>query len=187
MSQFLNIEYLKRGNPKQKKVYQILKNFSIWKILQDFQPLLVGTIPLGIDTPQSDIDIICAVQDLEYFQKIILDNFSTYPHYQDYPSKAQNQDAWIVQFQIQEFPIEIFAQACPSPQQWGFRHLLIEYQLLKIGGFAFHKKVKKLKHQGWKTEPAFAHLLGLEGDPYQALIHLESLNLQELAQLIEKH
>jgi hypothetical protein len=40
-------------------------------------------------------------------------------------------------------------------------------------GERFKNEVIKLKKQGIKTEPAFASLLGLPGDPYGALLKFE--------------
>ncbi|MNO76159.1 hypothetical protein D3C76_672280 [compost metagenome] len=39
----------------------------------------------------------------------------------------------------------------------------------------FRERIILLKTSGWKTEPAFAKALGLEGDPYEALLELEKL------------
>lgn len=47
--------------------------------------------------------------------------------------------------------------------------MVIEYFLIKnVNGLK--EKVIKLKKQGYKTEPAFAYLLKLSGDPYESLI-----------------
>lgn len=51
--------------------------------------------------------------------------------------------------------------------------MLIEYNLLKTYGDPFRERIIQLKKQGIKTEPAFAQLLGLKGDPYLALLDLE--------------
>jgi len=51
--------------------------------------------------------------------------------------------------------------------------MLIENKILEQEGKQFRKKIIALKEQGYKTEPAFATLLGLEGNPYEALLELE--------------
>jgi hypothetical protein len=48
--------------------------------------------------------------------------------------------------------------------------MLIEHRLLLKHGEAFKNKVIELKQNGLKTEPAFAKLLGIEGDPYEELL-----------------
>ena len=51
--------------------------------------------------------------------------------------------------------------------------MVIEYKLLQKGGHLFRRRVMELKTRGIKTEPAFALVLGLQGDPYEALLTLE--------------
>lgn len=52
--------------------------------------------------------------------------------------------------------------------------MLIENEILKQNGLQFKKDIVSLKLKGFKTEPAFAKLLGLKGNPYLALLALES-------------
>ena len=40
--------------------------------------------------------------------------------------------------------------------------------------------VKELKEKGVKTEPAFARLLGLDGDPYVAVLGLENVSDEDI-------
>jgi len=50
--------------------------------------------------------------------------------------------------------------------------MIIEYRILLEKGEDFRKQLIELKRQGLKTEPAFALLLGLEGNPYTELLSL---------------
>lgn len=54
-----SIEYLKTGNTRQKKAYTLLKELKIIEYLESYDPVITGTIPIGIDLPESDLDIIC--------------------------------------------------------------------------------------------------------------------------------
>ncbi|NLC65888.1 MAG: DUF4269 domain-containing protein [Clostridium sp.] len=66
-----DISYLKSGNLKQKEIYKLLKTTGILKILSDYNPLLVGTIPIKIDTENSDIDIVCEVYNFNQFEGLL--------------------------------------------------------------------------------------------------------------------
>ena len=77
----------------------------------------------------------------------------------------------IAKFKGNHFLIEIFGQTIPSQDQDAFRHMLLEAQILKEKGYIFTKKILHLKKSGLKTEPAFAKLLGLEGNPYDELLN----------------
>lgn len=71
---------------------------------------------------------------------------------------------------IDDFPAEIFAQNKPSNQQIAYQHMLIEHEVLINRSEEFRKEIIRLKDSGMKTEPAFAQLLNLKGDPFQALL-----------------
>ena len=53
--------------------------------------------------------------------------------------------------------------------------------MLRFGGQQLREEIRALKRQGVKTEPAVAQLLGLPGDPYQAVLDLASLSDPEVA------
>ncbi|MFW0715759.1 DUF4269 domain-containing protein [Pedobacter sp. N23S346] len=170
MMNFLDITYLKSGTEKQQKAYQILTTNSILEKLNSYTPILVGTIPINIDVETSDLDIVCNVQDKEEFINTLKTYFS-------------NENGFIISensmlksikanFLIEDFEIEIFGQNIPSQEQNGYRHMLIEHKVLVEKGEAFRLEIIKLKKQGYKTEPAFAKLLGLPGNAYEALLNL---------------
>ncbi len=60
----------------------------------------------------------------------------------------------------------------PVEQQRGWRHLVVEQRLLALGGEGLLEAVLALRRQSMKTEPAFAAVLKLTGDPYLALLDL---------------
>ncbi len=170
MVNFLNLAYLKSGNPKQQSAYLILNENHTIEQLAEFKPILVGTIPLNIDIDSSDLDIICYVQDKEKFRQSLLSNFQQEKGFKI--SENQTLNALKANFFIEDFEIEIFGQNIPTTEQNAYRHMVIEHQLLLEKGEDFRLQIIELKKQGYKTEPAFAKLLGLNGDAYQALLDL---------------
>ena len=66
--------------------------------------------------------------------------------------------------------IEIFGQNVPTELQNGYKHMIIEDKILQSRDENFRLEIIKLKQNGYKTEPAFAFLLGLNGDPYAELL-----------------
>jgi len=59
MTDFTSIEYLKTGNQKQVHAFEVLSQNKVLINLAQFDPILVGTIPINIDIKNSDLDIIC--------------------------------------------------------------------------------------------------------------------------------
>lgn len=173
MINFKNPSYLKNGNPKQKLAYKELMDFKLFEKLSNYQPVLCGTIPIEIDTEESDLDIICQCTDLDAFTKDIELYFNTEKNFSITRKIIGSQMSVVARFQGTNFLIEIFGQNLPIEKQNAYRHMLIEAKILKKSGNNFRKRIIELKEKGMKTEPAFAKLLDLEGDPYLALLKYE--------------
>ncbi|WP_299402189.1 DUF4269 domain-containing protein [Acaryochloris sp. IP29b_bin.148] len=167
----------------QSQFESVIENLDLLRILQDFNPCVIGTPPLGIDVSTSDIDIACSAQDLSLFRRCSHENFGRFDDYRCYDFAAQNLPSVMVQFNSMGWQIELFCQAIPTEQQWGVRHFRIEQRLLELEP-NLRIAVQQLKQRGIKTEPAFAHILGLAGDPYIALLELEQIGHRTLKHLI---
>ena len=61
---------------------------------------------------------------------------------------------------------------------------MAERRLLDLGGPYFREAILTLRNRGMKTEPAFASVLGLAGDPYVAMRALFAASDDQLADLI---
>lgn len=182
---FTGINYLIKGNSKQRSAYEALQELQIIEILKDFDPIVVGTIPIDIDINQSDIDIICNSNNLENFEKLVKDAFGNRARFKQRTKMAQNKLSSVSSFEYKKFEFEIFAQNLETVNQNAYRHMLIEYRILQLADERFKREVIKLKEIGIKTEEAFANLLGLSGDPYKAILKLENENDEELIYLIQ--
>ena len=132
---------------------------------------IAGTPPLGIDMTDSDIDIVCAAFDLQGFARRLWRGFS---HLEDFSLRqwARPAHAVIASFRHAGWPFEVFGMACPLEEQAGWRHFRLEQRLLALGGEALTARVMAARRDGLKTEPAFAAVLGLHGDPYRAMLDL---------------
>jgi hypothetical protein len=170
MIDFLDITYLKLGNKKQQKVYQLLVGNKIMEKLSTYTPIFVGTIPLNIDIETSDIDIICYVRDNNQFIEALVSYFQNMKEFRVIKNTSFNSIK--ANFYIEDFEFEIFGQDLESLQQNAYQHMIIEHRLLIEKGEKFRQEIIELKRQGLKTEPAFAKLLGLNGNPYQELLKL---------------
>jgi hypothetical protein len=184
MADFWNILYLKDGNTRQRRAYRVLTELDIFNQLIEFEPFLAGTVPIGIDVEGSDLDILCCFSSRKDFMRKVSATFGSMSHFR--LREKDNPEVVIVNFTTEAFDIEIFAQSIPVREQYGYRHMLVEQKILESYGPDFQKKIIALKKTGVKTEPAFAQLLGLAGDPYKAL--LEFNHIQELPLIqIKRH
>lgn len=173
MIDFTKIDYLKNGNERQRRAYELLTKHHVFEKLRYYSPILAGTIPIEIDIEGSDLDLIFEV-DLE-FEEDFLDDlmFSKFIPYDvgvEYPI-VNGEKCITLNFMLDGFPIEIFGQNKPTNQQNAYLHMVAEYKILQEKGEEFKQKIIELKKQGIKTEPAFGMLLGLE-NPYEELLKL---------------
>ncbi|EGC38736.1 hypothetical protein DICPUDRAFT_86401 [Dictyostelium purpureum] len=173
LNKFNNIEFLKDGNEVQKRSYQIIKDNRIMEILQDFQPLLTGTIPIEINTESSDLDIICYWENNERKQElksIMLKEFSKFTDFNIREYIREGKEVLFSDFKIDGMEFEIFTQNIPTKQQNAYRHMVVEYQILLEKDQDFKNEIINLKKSGLRTEPAFGKLLNISGNPYDELL-----------------
>lgn len=164
---FRNIDYLKSGNNVQKNAYRLLTDYHITTLLEAYDPIVVGTIPIHLDVDGSDIDIILCVDDFDAIEKELCFNFSQHPHFR---LKRVTSRVIVCSFSIEGQLFEIYATDKATEDQNGYLHMLKEYEIIQLRGGEFAEQVRQLKRSGIKTEPAFCKLLGIEGDAYTELL-----------------
>jgi Domain of unknown function (DUF4269) len=172
---FDSLDYLQQGPARQRAAYVTLTSHRVMEVLKAYDPILVGTVPIGIDLESSDLDVICCFADRQAFLEAVTAGFQ---HAAGFSIRTHmHQGTWsvIANFRLDDFDIEVFGQAIPTRRQLGYRHMLVEHRLLLQHGESFRQNILALKRQGLKTEPAFAVALGLEGDPYMALLQYEEV------------
>lgn len=175
MKKFNDILYLNEGNERQRFAYRILTQYAIIAQLHVFTPIVVGTIPIEIDIETSDLDIICSWTDKGSFVKA-LEKFSHHYHFEIFETIQNGMETVLAKFSIEGLCLEVFGQQRSVFEQDAYRHMIVEQKLLDKKGVEFREKVIELKRQRVKTEPAFAMLLGLKGNPYIELLNLEASN-----------
>lgn len=187
MERFRKIEYLKVGNLKQKQSYKILKKIKIFSILKEFNPILVGTIPIGIDVDKSDLDIVCEInlKNKDNLKNIIIKNFSQFKKIKILDTFSTT-GVVVINFFVDDMEIEVYASKVSSFKTNGYRHMIIEDRILNYCSLKFKEKIVVLKRSGIKTEPAFAKLLKLDGNPYEELLNLEFLSDEEIVDKLKE-
>lgn len=167
---FSAIEYLKTGNQQQLLAYAVLTKNKILANLSQFDPILVGTIPINIAIENSDLDVICYWKNKTDFIEKIQFLFGNESQFSIREIVIYDDETVVANFEISGFEIEIFGQNIPVKNQNAYKHMIIENEILQSKGEQFRLEIIKLKQSGYKTEPAFCLLLGLKGNPYLELL-----------------
>ncbi|MCG8405023.1 MAG: DUF4269 domain-containing protein [Phycisphaerales bacterium] len=183
--QWRDISYLKCGNDRQRAAFRTLQQLEIIEVLRPYGVILAGTIPLEIDIPGSDLDLLCQPDDMDMFAELVR------CRYGDHSAFRSKQQLWdtiptvVAGFETETFPIEIFAQTLPIIEQRAYRHMIVEARLLEIGGPAARQAIRQLKLDGRKTEPAFAAYFRIPGDPYEQLFQLYDWDDRRLREAVD--
>jgi uncharacterized protein len=164
----------------QSQIYQALRESRVLELLKPYRPLVAGTFPLDLQTEGSDLDILMTIQKLEELPGLFENHFARMEQYQCRQISVDGQATVLASFRFQGVPFEVFAQRQESIRQRAYLHFQIEERLMRLGGQSFKQKVIDARAKGLKTEPAFAQILGLLGDPYEALLKLHARSENEL-------
>jgi hypothetical protein len=147
---------------------------------------LCGTIPIGIDVEGSDLDVLFHASDLDDLKQEWDRRFNKSQDFVSFHHEFPSGLSAVARFCFDGERIELFAQKTPVHRQLAFRHMVIEWRLLRLAGPEFRKRIVTLKQNGVKTEPSFAKILGLMGDPYTVLLSLEYMSDVGLADLLRR-
>jgi predicted metalloenzyme YecM len=165
---------------RNQKVFAALKEANLLKILSPYSPLIAGTFPLGISVFSSDVDVLLTTFNLEMLAEEVKINFGTFEGFKERFVEKDGVASWIAQFQFEGVSFELFAQPQESIKQKAYRHFQIEERLLKYGGKNLRQQILDYRSRGFKTEKAFASVLVLPGDSYEALLQIVKLSEVEL-------
>ncbi|TNJ13710.1 DUF4269 domain-containing protein [Aeromonas veronii] len=185
------LDYLAHGNPRQRSAHALL-TAGVWDELaaQCADMALVSTLAIGLDRLGSDLDILCQHPDPAEFAATL--------EAQGWQASAKGDNVWLLERTLScldlhcadsgsdksdaSWPLELYVTPAPIETLNGWRHLTLMAALLERFGDAFYREVLRLRlEEGLKGEAAMCRLLGLAGDPYEALLTLEGCNLAELA------
>ena len=158
---FFDLTYLSKGSTVQQAGFRAIVDSGIMNSLKEFTPVVVGTLPLDLFVVTSDIDIICYSPYSERLEAVLKNSKR---------KDIKGVNSVISNFDFDRFQFEIVGQPITVTEQAAYRHMVIEWKILKERGEAFRREIIALKESGVKTEPAFAQLLGLPGDPYLAIL-----------------
>ncbi|WP_254854017.1 DUF4269 domain-containing protein [Halobacillus salinus] len=162
-------EKMKDGNPKQQAAYQTINDLNIFEDLHVYHPVLCGTIPIGVDVEESDLDIIMEVHDLAQFEKKLETLYGHLSGFKLKRKKIRGREVVKANFSAGVFEMELFGQDQPVERQNAYVHMMVEHKVLEDGP-ALRGDVMELRKLGYKTEPAFCEVLGISDDPYEGLI-----------------
>jgi hypothetical protein len=180
-----DVSYLLNGNERQRRAYRALHSLGVFDVLTDHTPVLVGTIPIGVDVEDSDLDVVCHAPDLDRFSRLLIMAYGRSDRFRIKEKPVKGITSVVASFYYAGFRIEIFGQPVEVSEQHAYQHMVVEDRLLSIGGSAAREEIRRLKRDGVKTEPAFARYFGLAGDPYEMLLELSRLEMRELASVIK--
>ncbi|TYP72352.1 DUF4269 domain-containing protein [Paenibacillus methanolicus] len=166
---FMTIEYLQAGTSIQRAAFLAITRLGLMDTLADCEPVLCGTIPIGIDVDGSDLDVIMEVRDADRFQSIVRRQYGHLSGFETAKLEVSGVPTVTANFRYDGFAFELFGQPVPAKLQNAYRHMMIEHRLMADRP-GLKETIVQLKRQGMKTEPAFALVLGLSGDPYDALL-----------------
>ena len=115
---FLDPAYLAAGNQRQRAAHRVLSELRIFETLAPYHAMLSGTIPLAIDIPESDLDVLCEVDDFDGYSEALQAAYGDRPDFHLSTFKQGRDGPYrTASFGHGGFVIEIFGQALPVSKQ----------------------------------------------------------------------
>lgn len=165
----------------------LLSRSGVPETLSAFGPRWVGSIPLDIHGQGADIDICCSAPGgLDAFRTALESRFGDRYGAIVQDNVHAGEASVIAKFTVEDTPFEVFGRTRPVETHESYIHWLAEHRLLALASPRLREDVRAAKRSGLKTEPAFAHCLGLGGDPYVEILKLASPGDAALSSVLER-
>jgi len=150
---FRTIAYLQGGTSRQRAAYDALTALGVMKTLAAYDARLAGTIPLDVDIPGSDLDIICqvAAAQSEGFARLLRWEYEHLPGFTLARKQRYGRTVSLCDFTFREFPIQIYGSPEPVTRQRAWVHMIAEAHLLAQAKPEEKEAVRALKRAGMKT------------------------------------
>jgi hypothetical protein len=163
---------------------EALRQSRVLELLDGFDPRVVGTLPLGLAVATSDIDIVCHAPDLDAFAAILWKQYRDLRRFQMHQWRSKRRPI-VARFDFGDWVFELFGDVRLVDRQPAWRHFDVERRLLRFDDGRLRAALVRLRANGQKTEPAFAAALGLDGNPYEAMLRLELESDSQLCARVE--
>lgn len=179
-----DISYLKLGGERRRAAYLALTELDLFCVLADFDPVLAGSFPLGLELHERELEIVCHAPALEQLAALMTDVYGNYDEFALERTGAEGTPGLVCRFQYHDFHISILGQTAPSREQDAYRHLVAESRLLRLAGPSALDGIRRLKADGFETVPAFGAYFRLGDEPTRALLDLADAPAEDLEEII---
>ena len=179
-----DIAYLKLGSDRQQAAFITVIELDLFSVLADDDPLLTGTLPLGLDLPDTDLDVICQVEDFAEFSVVMRAVYGEYDEFEYAESLHGGIPSAACSFRYNKFRVKIVGQPIPTREQDAYRRTTAAARLLRMAGETALEEVRRLRATGMQTNLAVSAYFRLEGEPERALAELANASAEELMDII---
>jgi hypothetical protein len=169
---WFDVTRLLGGTPSQVSAARTLIGLRIFELLDDYTPVLCGTVPINCDLPGSGLDVACRAPRPIPFEEILRMHFGELPGFSCDRKKLAGVSSVVARFVAGGWKVEIVGQDPPVPRQRAFAHMIAEALLLSRAAPGANERIRELKRGGLTTEEAFGRLFSLPGNPYDELTRI---------------
>jgi len=167
------------------KMAILVSELNLLEMFKDHQPFIAGTVPLAVDLPSADLDLLVCFASVGDFKHMCQQGFALLPEFEISLGEISKIQYCLCRFDYRGIPVEIFCSSLSTFKQNGYLHFNSEEKILKYAPATWTQQILDLKGTGLKTEPAFAHLLQSgDVDAYQFILDLQKKPIQELRRIL---
>tara|TARA_B110001454_G_scaffold219201_1_gene251913 strand:- start:56814 stop:57848 length:1035 start_codon:yes stop_codon:yes gene_type:complete len=167
------------------KMAILVSELNLLEMFKDHEPFIAGTVPLAVDLPTADLDLLVTFSDVAKFKEMCHQGFALLPEFEISMGEINGTPYCLCRFDYRGIPVEIFCSAQSTFRQNGYLHFNSEEKILKYARSTWTKEILELKQTGLKTEPAFARLLqSRDVDAYQFILDLQKKSIQDLRRIL---